>query len=711
MEDQVVQPESDEAIDVVNPEDYMPGLAGYIKGKFDDSENGRRSHESRWLKAYKNFRGIYDSTTQYRDSERSKVFIKITKTKVLAAYGQIIDILFANKKFPIVVEPTPVPEGVAEYAHLKTPVDALMEQQQPVDPFGFEGDGKELPPGAMQAEEPKDYLGAYNKKFENAPLSKGPSKVGEPQISPAQKSALMCEKQIHDQLIDTNAVSVIRKAIFEASMVGTGIIKGPLNMYKRVHKWEKTAEGQREYRPYEKVVPRIEHVPVWDFHPDPSATSIEDCEYVIQRHRMNRQQVRALITMPHFRAESINSVLEKGPNYQDKYYEDTIRDDETEANYQENRYEILEYWGVIDSKLAEQIGLQEETEEDNYSQVQINAWVCNGEVLRCVLNPLTPARIPYFAIPYETNPYQMWGVGIAENMEDAQLLMNGHVRMAIDNLALAGNLVFDVDEASLVPGQNMDIFPGKIFRRQSGVTGTAINGLKFPNTAGENLQMYQISRQLADEETGMPSIMHGQTGVSGTGRTAAGLSMLMGGANLSMKTVIKNIDDYLLKPLGESYFQWNMQFNENMDDIKGDLEIKPRGVAAVMQKEVRSQRLIGLLQTVSNPMLAPFIKIPNLMRELAISQDIDPDSLVNDVNEAQIYAEMLKGMMADAQQGTSEDGNATGQQPSNMAGNGKVPQQSQDNSGASTDGSTIGVGATPTAGETGFTGNPPQTET
>ena len=43
------------------------------------------------------FRSDWDSTTQYRDSERSKVFIKITKTKVLAAYGQIIDILFANK--------------------------------------------------------------------------------------------------------------------------------------------------------------------------------------------------------------------------------------------------------------------------------------------------------------------------------------------------------------------------------------------------------------------------------------------------------------------------------------------------------------------------------------------------------------------------------------------------------------------------------------
>ena len=51
--------------------------------------------------------------------------------------------------------------------------------------------------------------------------------------------------------------------------------------------------------------------------------------------------------------------------------------------------------------------------------------------------------------------------------------MNGHARMAIDNLALAGNLVFDVDETMLVPGQDMKVFPGKIFRRQSGQTRTS----------------------------------------------------------------------------------------------------------------------------------------------------------------------------------------------------------------------------------------------
>jgi hypothetical protein len=705
MADNFLEPDDERAIPIINPDEQMPGLAGHIKAKFDDAENGRFSYEQRWLQAYKNFRGIYDSTTQYRDSEKSKVFIKITKTKVLAAYGQIIDILFANKKFPLVVEATPMPEGIEQFAHMRTPLDEAT--QAPSDPYGFPGDGRELAPGAMQANEPHR-LGSYGKDFGDMILA-GKSRAGEPQFEPAKEQARKMEKCIHDQLLDTNAVSEFRKAIFESSLFGTGIVKGPFNFYKRVHNWKMNEEGEREYDPYERTVPRIEHVSVWDFHPDPSATSVEDCEYVIERHRMNRQQLRSLVMRPHFDAQAIEECLAKGPNYEDKYYEDTIREDETEPHISENRYEVLEYWGVLDSKFAKEVGLEGAEDMSEFDQMQVNIWVCGTMILRCVVNPFTPARIPYQAFPFEINPYQIWGVGVAENMEDAQMLMNGHVRMAIDNLALAGNLVFDVDEASLVPGQNMDIFPGKIFRRQSGVTGTAINGLKFPNTAGENIQMYQISRQLADEETGIPSITHGQTGVTGTGRTAAGLSMLMGSAGLSMKTVIKNIDDHLLKPIGEAFFQWNMQFGENIDDITGDLEIKPRGVAAVMQKEVRTQRLTSLLQTVANPMLAPFVKIPNLMRELAISQDIDPDSLVNDANEAQVYAQMLQGMMQNAQQAAgSEAGPSPLQQ--GMAPNGGVPDgpPGVDDSGRGN--GTIGVGTAPSAGEAGFTGNAPEVE-
>ena len=97
---------------------------------------------------------------------------------------------------------------------------------------------------------------------------------------------------------------------------------------------------------------------MWDFHPDPSATSIEDCEYVIQRHRMNRQQLRGLIKRPYFDASAIEECLAKGANYEDKYYEDTIREDETEPYYQENRFEVFEYWGVIDKKYADEVGME-----------------------------------------------------------------------------------------------------------------------------------------------------------------------------------------------------------------------------------------------------------------------------------------------------------------------------------------------------------------
>jgi len=58
--------------------------------------------------------------------------------------------------------------------------------------------------------------------------------------------------------------------------------------------------------------------------------------------------------------------------------------------------------------------------------------------------------------------------------------------------------------------------------------------------------------------------------------------MLMGAAALSIKTVIKNIDDYLLKPLGEALFYWNMQFNVDRPEIKGDLDIKAQGTSSLM---------------------------------------------------------------------------------------------------------------------------------
>jgi len=683
---------TDEQEDITNKD--MVGLAGYIRGKYRESEDGRLSDEQRWLKAYKNYRGTSEDSEDYRKSERSKVTVKITKVKVLAAFGQLVDILFSQGKVPISVEPTPMPEGVEEFVHLETPIDQLSQS----DPYGFEGDGRELTAGATEATELE--LGPYADDMAQANLAAGPSNMGEPQLSPAKEAARKMEKLIHDQLLDASAVSELRKGIFEQCLLGTGIVKGPFNHTKTIHKWSSDDEG-RFYDPEEKVVPRLSHVSCWDLYPDPSALSLEDAEYIIERHRMNRSQLRALRNRPFFDVDAIEACLTMGSSYEERHFENDLYAD-NDPIYNEDRFEVLEYWGVLDAKMAEEIQLDLPKNTSPLDQIQVNAWICGNEILRVVLNPFVPERLPYQVFPYEKNPYRFFGIGVPENMEDAQLLMNGHVRMAIDNLALAGNLIFEVDENMMVPGQSMDIYPGKIFRRQSGAPGTGITGIKFPSTAVENLQMYDKARQLADEETGIPSIVHGQTGVTGTGRTAAGLSMLMGSAGLGIKTVIKNIDDHLLRPLGENMFMWNMQFSEDEDATMGDLEIKPKGTTSVMMKEVRSQRLTMLLQTVSNPMLAPFVKLPTLIKELAVAQDMEPDELVNDVNEAQIFAEILRGLNG---QPTGEEAAASGEQQPNMGAPEGVPAGADPTDPTGVGGGTIGTGTTPTAGEGGFTGN------
>ena len=65
-------------------------IVSYIEDRFERAKDARYHDESRWLQAYRNYRGIYGPDVQFTDTEKSRVFIKVTKTKVLAAYGQLI---------------------------------------------------------------------------------------------------------------------------------------------------------------------------------------------------------------------------------------------------------------------------------------------------------------------------------------------------------------------------------------------------------------------------------------------------------------------------------------------------------------------------------------------------------------------------------------------------------------------------------------------
>lgn len=704
LEDQAKEKEGPKDVRQVLIE--TPGVAGWLQSKFYTAETARDYQEGIMEKSWVNFRSEPGTTAKLRDSEVSEVNVKITKVKVLTAYGHITEALFGQDRFPMAIESTEIPRGIADKAHID-PTGGQVAGKL-ADPFGYKGDGREIAPGATSGIP----LGGLQEELGGVSLVPGEGKVGEPTIHPAKIAADRMDRVVKDQLQDNKADVEVSKAIWECALLGTGVLKGPFNHRKTIHKWTKLDEtdqdedderpkGKRKYEPTTVVVPRIKYRSVWNVYPDPDATNQEEIEYVFERHRMGESELADLATQPGFDEDAIAEAIDKGPSYTKKDWEDTIYRNDTHVNFQ-NRYEVLEYWGLLPRSKAIELGLP--VKEGGVGSVNVNIWICGGIILRAVLNPFTPQRIPYMFVPYEVNPYSIWGIGVAENMEDAQRLMNGHMRMGIDNQALAGNVILEVDEANLVAGQDFKLYPGKIFYKKAGASGSAIKDVKIQNTGTTNIEFYRMARQLADEETGLPSVMHGQTGVSGTGRTSSGLSMIMGSASINIKTVIRNIDTFLIKPLGEGFFQWNMQFNDEDMGIVGDLEIKPKATAALLSKEVKTQRLESLLSVAVNPMLAPFFKLNRIIEELVRLLDMNPEDYVNNPEEAAIYAEILRGLL-DAQGATEQPATGGQQQP--------VLGSPQGVPGGTPGGDPRGTGnggitpATPSSpGESGFTGTP-----
>ena len=510
---------------------------------------------------------------------------------------------------------------------------------------------------------------------------------------PAMIAAKKMEKKIHDQLDECNANKQLRSMAYDLTLYGTGLMKGPMAINKEYPNWDEDGT----YNPTVKTVPALSYVSIWNAYPDPDAANMDECEYFIERHKMSRSQLRQLKNRPYFRENAIKTAVSMGESYVKKWWESEMEDDA--ARDKAERYEVLEYWGYVETDMIKNHGVAIPSELRKLDQLSVNIWVCNGQVLRLVMNPFKPSIIPYYAVPYEINPYSFFGIGLAENMEDSQMLMNGFMRMAVDNAVLSGNLVFEIDETNLVPGQDLKMYPGKVIRRQGGAPGQALFGTKFPNVSNENMQMFDKARVLADESTGFPSFAHGQTGVSGVGRTASGISMLMSAANGSIRSVVKNVDDYLLSPMGKAFFSFNMQFDFD-PDIKGDLEVKAQGTESLMANEIRSQRLMQFLQTAQNPALMPFVKSDYIIREIAKSLDLDPDKVTNNLADAAITAEILKKFTQPAPEAVPTAPQA-GVPMGGPSGVGAPPVS--DNTGAG--GGNIGTGAVPTPGEAGFAGN------
>ena len=72
--------EGESGVKLTLEEDQQRNLIGIIKGRFAQAEDARQTDETRWLKAYENYRGLYAKGVKFRESEKSRVFVKVAKT-------------------------------------------------------------------------------------------------------------------------------------------------------------------------------------------------------------------------------------------------------------------------------------------------------------------------------------------------------------------------------------------------------------------------------------------------------------------------------------------------------------------------------------------------------------------------------------------------------------------------------------------------------
>lgn len=623
-----------------NQEQEITTLGSRLADVFSEYKDSRKETENEWLKDLRQFQGMYEPDVLARLNEsgaRSKVFVGLTRTKVMAAYSRIVDLLFQHGDSFFGIEPTPIPQ----LDPLKSMQMREMAASQVIAASGMSPDGNE------------DLIEARMQELE--------SEFREAEEEIAQAAADQMKIEIHDQLVEANAEQKLKEAILESCIFGSGAVKAGTVRIDKVQSYSKMMDPETGMSGFalsqiEKAMPEVESVSIFDLYPDPYCTTLDDCEGLFRRHVLTRSQLRDLADRPGFDGEMIRYLIKhnRQGNHTEEEHERTRRriagiHDHTESS---NRFEVIEYWGEIDGYELEEYGVEMPEEADLSDYYNSCVWFSGGKVIKVMLNPIMGTKIPYHIFPYEKSPHQFWGTGVPRMMRDSQVTMNAATRIWIDNLALSSGPMMEINTDLLAAGEDpTDIHPWRVFLREGG--DGSMPAVRFyqpiANANGLN-QIVELFRRFADETTSLPSYTHGEQTRS-LNKTATGISMLMGAANVALKSTIKNIDDFLLEPMIEALFHFNMEFGTN-EKAKGDLKVITRGSTALVQKEVQSQRLLQFLSLVSNPMDAAMVDRNQLLRDIAQSLDIDPDEVIK--SEERLQAE--QALQAQAIAGASASG-------------------------------------------------------
>ncbi len=594
-------------------------FGGRLQRMVDEQIGQRVELEDRWIDDLRQYNGQYDAETAAKLQERSSVFVNETRYKTNSGEARVSDLLFPTDDRNWGIRPTPVPH-----------IEKEVGNQQPAQ--------QQMPDGSMQQQMKPDGQAVTVGDEADAILKD------------ARDKAEAMEREINDQLVETNYQAKAREALHDAALFGTGILKGPVVIGNVRKKWQEQ-DGQQILSIEEVLEPTVDYVSIWDFYPDMSATRYDDAEYVFERHYMTKRELRNLAKNPSFMKSEIANLLQHDPRGSSASASriNEIRSlSGLSGSYDETRYEVWEYHGPIDKEDLEACGC--EVDESPLEEYEGVVWFSQGRVLKAVVNPMDTEERPYSVMVWEKDDSTIFGYGVPYLMRDSQTVINAAWRMILDNAALSSGPQIVVNRQLVTPADgSWSLSPRKLWytKDKNRSVHEVFGAFEVNSHQAELGGIFQLARKIIDEETAIPQIAQGEQGAHVT-QTASGMSMLMSNHNIVLRRTIKSFDDNVTSPLIRRFYDWNMQFNQKAE-IKGDYRIDARGSGALMAKELQSQNIMALMQIAQSPAFGPLTDFPALYRKAIQAMDIPADEIVKD--ESQIAAEQQQQQ----QQGPPQD--------------------------------------------------------
>jgi hypothetical protein len=432
---------------------------------------------------------------------------------------------------------------------------------------------------------------------------------------------------IRDHLANMQFNKTLRYVVWDECLFGTGITYGPVGVTDPNPAWARI----RGITLPQEVRPDIQHVPIWELYTDPMVAKKERVASAIWRRVLNRKQLVELGRVQGFDPTQIDLLLQALPkgNYVREYWE-------TELAFQtpkEPRWAVYERWGLVDQDKQEEWGLDETTTGF------VSSWTCGPFTLALFVDPMYEHELPFDWIPYEQADGSIYGSGVAEHVEDIQIMENALGRALHNNLADSSIPQVELDMTQLDPGTDPRWKAGKTWLKRPNELAKGMRAVDFylpPNNSGQILQAWQLFESLMPVVSSMPVVEN--PGAMGSGvRTDGMQTRAYSTAEGFIRNVVGNNDEFGWVVWIGRLFNWEMGYGKD-DSVKGDLQPVALGVYGAVRREQIAQNAGLLRQLAGDPELAPYLNNPKILYDILPALGLEDEGYV--LSPDQVAAKM-----------------------------------------------------------------------